>query len=170
MSEVRTRDATPGDAAALAALGARSFTETFGHLYDPADLAFFLQTHRAEHWSAQLGDPGFAVRVAEADGDMIGYAKLGPPHLPFEPRGAAAELRQLYVLGPWQGAGVARSLMDWVVATARGQGADHLYLSVFVDNHRARRFYRGYGFEDEGRYAFMVGTQADEDIVMRLAL
>ena len=32
------------------------------------------------------------------DGAMIGYVKLGPPHLPFEPRGEAAELRQLYVV------------------------------------------------------------------------
>ena len=45
-----------------------------------------------------------------------------------------------------------------------------LFLSVFTDNHRARRFYERYGFEAEGTYAFMVGTHADEDIVMRLTL
>ena len=41
---------------------------------------------------------------------------------------------------------------------------------MFVDNHRARRFYERYGFEAVGRYDFMVGTHADEDLIMRLKL
>ena len=60
--------------------------------------------------------------------------------------------------------------MRWVIATAKARGAEDLYLSVFVDNHRARRFYERYGFTFVGTYAFMVGTHADEDHVMRLPL
>jgi GNAT superfamily N-acetyltransferase len=101
---------------------------------------------------------------------MVGYIKLGPPHLPFEPRGEAAELRQLYVVDEVKGQGVARELVEWLIERARDRRADHLYLSVFTDNHRARRFYEKMGFEPEGTYAFMVGTQADEDVVMRLKL
>ena len=164
------RIANAADAEALASLGTRTFTATFGHLYQPADLKIFLQNHSPENWQKELGDPAFAVRVAEIDGRMVGYAKLGPPHLPFEPRGEAAELRQLYVIEELKGQGVADALMQWVIDSARRRRADHLYLSVFTENHRARRFYEKYGFEPEGTYAFMVGTHADEDIVMRLAL
>jgi GNAT superfamily N-acetyltransferase len=164
------RDATTEDAATLAKLGAESFTATFGHLYAPDDLALFLQNHTPAAWAAELANPAFAVCIAEADGVPIGYAKLGPPQLPFTPTGTPAELRQLYVLAPWHGAGVAAALMDWVIATARNRGADELFLSVFTDNVRARRFYARYGFEAVGTYAFMVGNHADEDIVMRLAL
>ena len=53
---------------------------------------------------------------------------------------------------------------------ARAQGARELYLSVYVDNHRARRLYERYGFTFVAPYAFMVGAQADEDHIMRLAL
>src|SRR6478609_3756256 len=120
--------------------------------------------------AAELADPAFAIRVAEAGGELVGYAKLGPPHLPFEPRGEAAELRQLYVVEAMKGQGVARALIDWVIERARVRRADHLYLSVFTDNHRARRFYEKIGFEAEGTYRFMVGTHADEDVVMRLEL
>jgi ribosomal protein S18 acetylase RimI-like enzyme len=167
---VAYRTATIRDAQALAALGKATFVATFGHLYQPSDLEIFLQNHSPDVWAKELADPAFAVRVAEVDGAMVGYAKLGPPHLPFEPRGEAAELRQLYVLEEMKGQGVARTLIEWVIDRARERRADHLYLSVFTDNHRARRFYEKIGFEAEGTYAFMVGTHADEDIVMRLKL
>jgi ribosomal protein S18 acetylase RimI-like enzyme len=77
---------------------------------------------------------------------------------------------QLYVRSEHHGTGIARQLMDWGIDEARRRGAEALYLTVFIDNHRARRFYDRYGFEDVGRYAFMVGEQADEDIIMRKAL
>lgn len=167
---VEYRMADAEDASALAEIGARTFTHTFGHLYQPADLEIFLQNHSPENWQKELSDPAFKIRVAEQGGKMVGYVKLGPPHLPFEPRGEAAELRQLYVVEEMKGQGVANELMQWVIERARDQRADYLYLSVFIDNHRARRFYEKYGFEPEGTYAFMVGTHADEDIVMRLKL
>ena len=164
------RDATPADAAALAELGRVTFTETFGHLYSPENLAAFLENHREESWRAQLSDPAFRVRIVEDGGRAVAYAKLGPPSLEIEIRRPAAELRQIYVLEPWQGAGIARELMGWAIAEARAGGAEELYLSVFVDNHRARRFYARYGFEQVGTYHFMVGTHADLDLVMRLVL
>ena len=167
---IHFRDAQPDDAPALARLGARSFFETFGHLYDPADLALFLQNHAVAEWRKELADPGYSVRVGEADGQLAAYAKIGPPSLPFQPRGASTELRQFYILKSWHGTGAAEELMRWVLDEARRRWAEHLYLSVFTDNHRARRFYSRYGFIEEGPYQFMVGNHADEDIVMRLDL
>ena len=164
------RTAGPSDAEALAELGARTFTETFGHLYTPENLAAFLVNHSVDKWRTELSDTAFAIRIGEADGQAVAYAKVGPPSLPFEPRGRPIELRQFYVLKPWHGHGAAREMMEWALDEAQRRGADEMYLSVFVDNHRARRFYEGYGFEPVGRYDFMVGTHADEDIVMRLGL
>ncbi|MDQ2892558.1 MAG: GNAT family N-acetyltransferase [Pseudomonadota bacterium] len=167
---IEFRDATPADADTICSLARRTFTETFGHLYDAADLAAFLATHTAERWCGELGDPAFAIRVAEQDGAAIGYAKLGPPSLPFEPRGAAIELRQFYLLAPAQGTGAAQAMMRWVIDTARERGADDLYLSVFVDNRRARHFYQRHGFERIGEFGFMVGNHRDTDDIMRLKL
>lgn len=167
---MKFRDAGVADAPVLARLGARSFFETFGHLYDPADLALFLQNHAVARWEADLADPAFAIRLGE-DGDVAGaYAKLGPTSLPFTPRGASIELRAFYLLQPFHGTGLAAEMMDWVLAEARRRAAEHLYLSVFTDNHRARRFYARFEFVEEGPYKFMVGNHADEDVVMRLDL
>lgn len=164
------RDATSADAERLAVLGRRSFIETFGHLYSRENLAAFLANHSPERWLAQLSDPAFCVRIGEADGAAMAYAKLGPPSLPFHTQRQAIELRQFYLLAPWHGTGAAGALMDWTLATARAAGAEELYLSVFVDNHRARRFYARYGFAEVGRHAFMVGSHADLDLVLRLGL
>jgi GNAT superfamily N-acetyltransferase len=164
------RDATIDDAAAIDALFRRSFADTFAHLYAAQDLAAFFAGFTVEDWREELADPDFAFRLAEDEGALAGFAKVAPVSLPAEPAGPAAELRQFYVLKPWQGGGIAPLLMDWVLAEARRRGAGELYLSVYVDNHRARRFYARYGFEAVGRYDFMVGSHADEDVVMRLDL
>jgi len=164
------RDAAPGDAAALSRLGAQTFTDTFGHLYAPDDLALFLENHSEAKWRDDLASTELAVRLAEAEGQAIAYAKVGPPTLPFEVTRPTAELRQFYVLEPWQGAGVAQALMTWVEEEARRRAAEQIVLSVFIDNHRARRFYERYGFVIIGQYHFMVGTHADDDLIMRRVL
>lgn len=164
------RDAGPEDAGTLVTLARDSFSETFEHLYRAQDLAAFLAGHTREAWAAELAAPDHAVRIGEAEGRAVAYAKLAPPKLPIEPKGPAIELRQFYLLKAWHGRGHADTLMAWVIGTARARAASEIFLSVFVDNHRARRFYQRYGFIEAGSYAFMVGDHADEDILMRLPL
>lgn len=164
------RDATPADAAALDAIFGTVFCDTFAHLYRPEDLDAFLSSFGVVDWERQLRDPAFAIRIAEADGIPVGFVKIGPMKLPVRPDGSSMILDQLYVRNEHHGTGIARQLMDWAIEEARRRGSEVLYLTVFVDNRRARRFYDRYGFEDVGRYDFMVGSQADEDVIMRKAL
>lgn len=167
---VTLRRAGPEDAATLVDIGRRSFTETFGHLYTPENLAAFLEGHNEAQWAAEIADPAYAVLLAEEGGVAAGYAKLAPPKLPVPVREGSVELRQFYILAPWHGSGLARRMMGAVIEEARVRGAPEITLSVFVDNHRAQAFYKRYGFEDIGRYAFMVGSHEDEDRIWRLTL
>ena len=170
MSEVTYRDVTVEDSAAVADLFARSFVETFAHLYRQEDLDSFLAGVTAQAFAAEIADVGFALRLAEINGEPIGFAKLGPANLPVESPEGTLELWQIYVLKPWQGQGIAQQLYGWAEDEARRRGGTHLQLTVFIDNHRARRFYDRRGFAAVGRYAFMVGKHADEDIIMRKPL
>ena len=164
------RDATDADLSAIDAIFRASFVATFGHLYAPADLATFLARFTPDAWAAEFAAEGFAFRIAEDAQGPFGYCKLGPLALPARPDGAAVELRQLYLLERGKGSGAAQALMDWAIGTARARGAAELWLSVYIDNHRAKRFYERHGFEDRGPYAFMVGAHEDEDRLMRLKL
>ena len=165
------RDAVPGDGPELSQVARRSFTETFGTLYRQEDLAAFLDsTFGAEGLPSHLTDPAYRVRVATDDGEIAGFCKIGPVAFPGEWPANAIELHQLYLLGAYHGEGLAPVLMDWALGQARALGATEMILSVYVDNHRAQRFYRRYGFVEIGQYTFMVGSHEDDDRLMRLKL
>jgi ribosomal protein S18 acetylase RimI-like enzyme len=170
MSEIAYREATAADAQSISTLFAECFTATFGTLYAPRDLAAFLARLSPEAFASEIADPQFAFRLAEVDGTLAGFIKLGPPDLPGDTPPDSIELRQLYVLGPWHGAGIAAALTDWAFAEARRRRAKHMQLSVYIDNHRARRFYERRGFVEVGKYQFKVGDHLDDDRVMRVAL
>lgn len=167
---VSYRDATATDAATLDRIFDTSFRETFAHLYRAADLESFLSSFGVEDWEVELRNPAYAFRIGEADGEPVGYVKLGPLKLPIETDRRAILLDQLYILKDYHGVGIAHALMDWALEEARRRGAEEMYLTVYVDNQRARRFYDRYGFVPVGRYDFMVGSHADEDIIMRKTL
>lgn len=164
---VTYRDANPADAPALRALFAESFVETFGHLYRPADLQEFLETNSMAKWERNLSDAQVAIRIAEAEGELAGFVELAPKQLPYETSVPAIELRRLYLRSSAHGRGIADELMRWALREATARGAQEIVLSVYVDNHRARRFYERYGFETVGKYDFMVGSHADEDLILR---
>jgi ribosomal protein S18 acetylase RimI-like enzyme len=152
-------------------MGRRCFEETFGPHFPPADMALHLE-HKfgPAALAREYLDPVLTIRVAEADGAAIAYLKLGPldPEMPQEP--GALQVMQVYVLAPWQGAGVAAALMDWAAETARAAGAPALYLCVWEKGDRAIAFYRKQGFETVGQVPYRLGTLLYQDPVMRLAL
>jgi len=164
------RDAIQTDLPAIDHVFRTSFCETFAQLYSPADLTAFLAKFSPEAWAAEFRDSRYRFRVAEVEGEVVGYVKLGPSALPIETEKRALELRQIYVLRGHLGTGIAAGLTEWAINEAKRHGFEELYLTVFIDNPRARRFYDRYGFEAVGRYDFMVGNQADEDIIMRKVL
>jgi ribosomal protein S18 acetylase RimI-like enzyme len=168
--KITYRDATPADAAVIDRIFDTSFCDTFAHLYAAEDLDVFLAGFNVADWRRQLEDPAYEFRIGEVNGEPVGYVKLGPMKLPIETNRPALVLDQLYILKEHHGVGIAHALMDWTVDRAKRRGAEELFLTVYVDNHRARRFYDRYGFEAVGRYDFMVGSHADEDVIMRKVL
>ncbi len=166
--------ADASDAEALSAFAEGSFRHTFGHIYDPADLAVFLAGwNPPDRIRAQIADPDWTIALVRGgDGAILGFIKLGPIDFDLpegQPAADATELHQLYVDEAAKGRGVAAALIEWGIAWAR-ERASILYLSVFTENDRAQAFYRRYGFVDVGRNAFRVGNHIDEDRIWRLDL
>lgn len=172
MTEIVYRTPNAADTEALCQLGRDTFIETFGHLYSEKDLNHFLVTvFGPGGMPDEMKDPGLAFLVAEVDGQLVGYCKVGDLHTEVDAGDRnALELRQLYVRKSHQGAGIAPKLMEWGIEELRRRGAEDVYLSVWSENERAQRFYKRYGFVDVGRNIFMVGDHADEDRIWKLSL
>jgi diamine N-acetyltransferase len=167
------RKPTQRDAAALAELGRTSFVEAFGHLYAAEDLnAFLTQNYSVRSVAADIDDSRRVIRVAEDDGHMLGYCKLGL-QMGFDfdlgdRRGM--ELKQLYIRGALTGSGIGAALMAWAIGEAKMRGFDDIILSVWSGNHAAQRFYARHGFEKVGDTYFMVGSHRDDEYLFGLRL
>lgn len=163
------RRATPGDAEALAALGAETFTETFGHLYPEEDLRGFLDAaHSPAYYLAALDDPDIALWIAEVDGAAIGYAMAGRCTLPHdEVADGDGELKRLYVTREARSGGIGARLFDEVLRWLQRDGPRTLWIGVWSENHGAQRFYARHGFSKVGEYEFPVGRVRDREFILR---
>jgi GNAT superfamily N-acetyltransferase len=163
------RRATIEDAAALSALATRTFTEAFGHLYPPADLAAFLaDAYALAKQRVILSHPDYAVWLAELDGQAIGHIAAGPCGLPHPDVVAGdGEIKRLYLLRGHQSGGLGGRLMDAAMAWLLRDGPRTLWVGVWSENHGAQRFYGRYGFARVGEYVFPVGETRDLEFILR---
>ena len=73
---------------------------------------------------------------------------------------------RFYVDKAHHGRGIAQTLMQEAVATARKLGATTVWLGVWERNLRAIAFYVKCGFQDVGSQPFLVGSDLQTDRVM----
>ena len=169
MQQPVIRRADPSDAAVLAELGARTFSDTFAHLYPPEDLAAFLaEAYSLERTKADLADPAKALWLVEAEGRAVGYALAGPCDLPHpDVTPASGELKRFYLLKDWQGGGVGGRLFAEIMAWLERDGPRDLWIGVWSENFGAQRFYGRHGFSQVGEYGFRVGGTVDHEFILR---
>lgn len=165
---VAVRRATAEDAVELARLAEATFTETFGHLYPPDDLASFVRSYTPAACLESLADSRLAYWLVGAEGEpAVGFAHAGWCKLPvanLEP--AAGELRQLYVRRTQQAKGLGTRLFETALAWLERYYAP-LYIGVWSNNFGAQRFYGRYGFVKVGEYGFPVGRTVDREFILK---
>lgn len=169
MADPVIRRAGSADAETLAELGARTFVETFAHLYDPADLSAYLaEAYDLGRTRADLADPAKALWLVEADGRAIGYALAGPCNLPHDAvTPACGELKRIYFRKHAQGGGLGGRLFAEVMAWLQKDGPRTVWIGVWSENYGAQRFYERHGFAKAGEYDFPVGKQLDREFILR---
>lgn len=163
------RRATPSDAEAVSAVASRTFIETFGHLYPPEDLDFFLRdAYAPEKQHIILSHPDYAIWLLERDGEAMGHVAAGPCGLPHpDVCKGDGEIKRLYMVQGLQGAGHGAQLMQTAMDWLLRDGPRNLWVGVWSENFGAQRFYARYGFEKAGEYKFPVGNTLDDEFILR---
>lgn len=162
------RRATVDDAAAVAALAARTFEDTFAADNRPEDMAAHLATaYGVPQQTGELANPGYATLLAYADGMPAAFAQVRRKDPPACVTGEAPiEIHRFYVDRPWHGRGLAARLMDACLDEVRRFGGRTAWLSVWERNPRAQAFYAKCGFERVGQADFWVGPDRQTDHIL----
>lgn len=179
---VRVREMTEADIDAVAAVRVRGWQTAYRGLMPQAYLDAMSVAADAERRRSWFGrrSPEVADLVAERDGEVVGWACVGPARDPDiapgpqelpAPRPTAGELLALYVAPVLIGTGVGRALLAAGTARARASGYRALYLWVVRGNTRAQRFYERAGFVPDGaQEAYEVGGRSVPELRYRRPL
>lgn len=168
MTGFALREAGPGDARLLSAMGTRTFLHSFAAPNDPADVAAYMASaYSPELQAAELADAGVTFLIASSGSQPVGYVKL------VEGTSAAGvtarnpiQVERFYADVPWIGRGVGGFMMEAVIARAAAGGRDAIWLAVWEHNVRAIAFYERWGFVVVGRQDFLLGSDLQNDLVM----
>ena len=141
---IKIREATPDDAAGIARVHVESSRTTYGGLLPEETLAAMTFERRLSDWSKTLGggECGEFVYVAEAGGELVGFASGGPAR-----EGDAdfdGELYTVYLLPEQQRRGAGRRLFRAVAERLARLGFRSMMLWVLEENP-ACRFYEALG-------------------------
>lgn len=167
---ITIRRCTVDDAATVAALGARLFTETYGPTHPEPELSRYLARSFAVGETREVIAAGDATvfLAEEQDGTPIGYAFLRSS--PTPPEGVhgqrVIEIVRFYVDGRVQGRGVGAALMRECFSDAQRRGADTVWLQVWKEAPWAVGFYKRMGFSVVGSAPFYFGDQVGDDHIM----
>jgi ribosomal protein S18 acetylase RimI-like enzyme len=180
---IRAAESTSFDIERIVKLGRHVFAATFDHFGKnidglsgtKADLDAYLDSaYTYDLIKKDLDNPMKRVFVAEVDEGstsvLAGFVMItigshvNEPSLNGWPN--PVELQRIYVDAAHHGGGVAKQLEQRASEWARSEGYETIWLGVWENNGRARRFYTKCGYEKVGTHKFVVGEQVDTDDVM----
>jgi ribosomal protein S18 acetylase RimI-like enzyme len=108
--------------------------------------------------------PAFQSLIAEQNGTAVGLCLFFYQFSSWRGR-LGIYIQDLYVDPAQRGSGLGRRLVAETVRYGKQQGADHLRLSVDVENAPAQGFYQGLGMvRRDDEYIFQLAEQAFESL------
>jgi diamine N-acetyltransferase len=172
----KIRRATINDLKVLSDLSIQTFIETFGANYSKEDLnEYSSQSLSKKVIERELKDPkNIFFLIENSPQESNGYIKITPNNDKFlndlsdkfkKPL-KSCYLERFYLLKDSQGSGLAhlamQELITWIKANIQ---CDTIHLTVFVENHRAQKFYQKYGFVYAGDTIYHVGNARDHELI-----
>jgi ribosomal protein S18 acetylase RimI-like enzyme len=164
--------ATEADLEELQSISMRTFCQAFEKFNTAEDMELYLANCLSiEQLRAEMNTPGSEFYLGRMGDETVGYLKLNhhnSKHDALDTKGL--EIERIYVEVAYLGKGVGPALFSFVHELAEQEYATHLWLGVWEHNARAIRFYEKLAFTPFGTHVFMLGNDAQTDILMRKEL
>ncbi len=167
--DLAIRRAVLDDADLMSRLATDTFVETFGHLYPPEDLAWFLlNSYSPAAQREALEEPRSAMYLLQDGATPVGYIYVGPCGLPHaEASEDHGEVKRLYLLRQAHDDGWGTRLLQVAMQWLLREGPRTLWVGVWSQNLGAQRFYARQGFDRDGEYKYPVGNTLDHEFILR---
>ena len=158
--------------AALQQIGRQTFSETFAESNSAENMAKYLEeAYSFEKLNEELNNPNSFFYFAMLDEKVIGYLKLNMGGSQTELKdNDALEIELIYVLNDFHVKKVGQLLFDKAITIAKKQQVSYVWLGVWEENKRALQFYTKNGFVEFDQHVFVLGDEAQTDIMMKLEL
>jgi GNAT superfamily N-acetyltransferase len=170
--DLHIRHASLADRDVLIALGIQTFSETFEHLNSAENMKAYLEkSFTPQQLESELKEAGSIFLLAYDGTQAVGYARMRTSNN-HENRHEThtIEIERIYVLQSHLGKRAGQRLMETCIAYAHTKKYNSVWLGVWEHNARAIRFYEKWGFTPFSSHVFMLGQDAQTDILMKKML
>jgi hypothetical protein len=171
MNDLSLRLIDKNDILELQKIGRETFYETFVDSTEASDMELFLEnSFNKKRLESELNNPESEFYFAEHQNKVVGYLKINTGNAQNEKLlKNSLEIERIYVLSEYLGKNVGKTLFEKALEIAKKK-FDYVWLGVWENNNRAIHFYEKNGFIKFGKHKFIVGTDEQTDVIMKLKL
>jgi ribosomal protein S18 acetylase RimI-like enzyme len=170
---IRIEKAQIEDLEVIALLGRLTWYESHGpYVEDKNDVTKYLNKNFSILKTTEnLNNPNIQYSIIYVDDLPAGYAKiiLKKAQENIESQNNC-QLERIFILNEFIPLKIGQKLMSFVEEQAKELHSDTLWLSVYIKNNRAIRFYERNDFKNVGELNFSVNDKSYENIVFSKAL
>ncbi|MET2985312.1 GNAT family N-acetyltransferase [Aureibaculum conchae] len=165
---IKIETAKAEDTAILALLGRLTFAESHGqYIEDKNDLLKYLdENFSVSTMKQKIKDPKNRFYIVYADGLPVGYAKIViNAKNEYVTSKNNCRLQRIFILNDFIPLKIGQQLLTFVEEQAKALQLDTMWLTVYIKNKRAIRFYEKSEFKNVGELNFIVSGKAYDNIV-----
>lgn len=157
---------------ALQAISRKTFEEAFSADNSEEDMSLYLTDSLSiEQLQKEFDKQHSAFYFAKVEDEIAAYLKVNYYQEMVEGIDyKALEIERIYVLKKFQGNKIGQLLFNKALELGKSFGANKLWLGVWEKNYKAIVFYEKNGMLAYDRKKFVLGTDIQTDILMKLDL
>ena len=170
MLEIKKADIN--DLEIIRSIAIKTFVESFAVDNSNENMELYIENNLSiSKLKAEFEDPDAIFFLAYFEAEVVAYLKLNLGEKKTLSFGSQLiEIERIYVLASFQHRQIGKELLDKTIEIAKVHSKSHICLGVWEKNQKAISFYKKHGFREIGQHIFMLGNDAQNDLLMQLDL